>query len=252
MKKIYHSLDKVKFFGLRKSYYLTKNFIRQISYRILFLKDISSPSLTSHFLSKKIIDYFNGDRGHNLDSRGEFLGFGLIHYSLIRNIKPKRVLCIGSRKGFIPAILALACKDNKMGRVDLVDPGYDRKHSRHWSGIGLWKKIDPKKHFRVLSLHRWIDLYVMTSKQFAQKFPQRRYEYVYIDGDHSYEGVKKDYNLFWPRLGKNGLMVFHDVVVKEYKELKNFGVWRFWRDLKDKNKITFPFPKESGLGILQK
>jgi len=61
-----------------------------------------------------------------------------------------------------------------------------------------------------------------------------------------------DYQLFWPKLEKNGLMVFHDVVAQGYLDKGLFGVWKFWQELKNENKIIFPFPKESGLGILQK
>lgn len=252
LKKIYIFLDKVKFFGLRKIFYLLKNFFTEVYYRELFVKDIFSPSLNNRFLSKKIIDYFKADTGHNLDPKKTFLGFGLIHYSLIRNIKPQRVLCIGSRNGFIPAILAMGCKDNKKGHVDFVDAGFDKNDRQHWSGIGFWRRVNPKKHFNYLNLNKWLSTYVMTSAEFAQKFPQKKYDYIYVDGDHSYKGVKLDYKLFWSKLRKNGLMVFHDVIVKEWGELKEFGVWKFWQELKDKNKITFPFPKESGLGILQK
>lgn len=254
--KLYQFLDKVKFFGLRKAYYVAKDFLLQFRYKLLLLQDVFFPLLASRFLSRKIIDHYNGDSGHNLDQKRTFLGFGLIHYVLIRNIKPKRVLCVGSRKGFIPAICSLACKDNKMGSVDFVDPGYGENHPKSWSGIGFWKKVSSKKHFAFLNLSSsvpsYISTYVMTSRKFAEKFPKRKYQYIYIDGDHSYEGVTTDYKLFWPRLEKNGFMVFHDVVVKEWGGLKGFGIWKFWRELKNKSKIIFPFPEESGLGILQK
>lgn len=248
----YPLLDRVKFFGLRKGYYLMRKFIVRINYRLVFFMDVIRPSLTSRFLSKTIINHFNGDKGHMVNEKDNFLGFGLLHYSLIRLIQPQRVLCIGSRKGFIPAILALACKDNRYGKVDFVDAGYGDEDNKAWSGVGFWKKNDSKKHFQFLGLNKWLKSYIMTTEEFAKKCPNRKYEYIYVDGDHSYEGVKLDYELFWPRLNKNGFMVFHDIVVKEWGRLKGFGVWRFWEELGETNKISFSFPKESGLGILQK
>lgn len=53
------------------------------------------------------------------------LGFGLIHYALVRNLKPDNALVIGSRTGYIPVIIALALLDNGRGRLDFVDANYD-------------------------------------------------------------------------------------------------------------------------------
>ncbi|MDV7398787.1 class I SAM-dependent methyltransferase, partial [Arthrospira platensis SPKY1] len=34
--------------------------------------------------------------------------------------------------------------------------------------------------------------------------------YIFVDGDHSYEGVKKDIINYYPLLASGGLMIFHD------------------------------------------
>lgn len=202
-------------------------------------------------VTRNIIEHYNGDEGHQTNGHTGNLGYGFIHYSLILNFKPKKVLCVGSRKGFIPAICALALQELGSGTLDFVDAGYDEDDPNHWSGIGWWKKIDPSIHFSFLDLSKIIKAHIMTNVEFA-RMNKHKYDYIYIDGDHSYEGVKKDYSLFWPKLNKGGLMVFHDVVVKKYNELTDFGVWKFWKKLKNKNKITLPNPYHSGLGILQK
>jgi len=202
-------------------------------------------------VTRKIITHFGADDGQNINTLTGNLGYGFIHYSFIVNTKPERVLCVGSRKGFIPSICALACQENGKGHVDFVDAGYDKDNPNHWTGIGWWKKIQPKIHFSELDVDKWLTTYVMTTKEFAKKY-KYRYQYIYIDGDHSYKGVKTDFGLFWPRLDKHSLMSFHDVVVKRDIGLPPFGVWKFWNEIKNKNKIVFPFPKNSGLGIIQK
>lgn len=209
------------------------------------------PSLFHRFLAKNIIHYYDGDYGHQTNRRTGNLGFGFIHYSLIINSKPKRILCVGSRKGFIPAICALACAENGMGHVDFVDAGYDIEDANHWSGIGWWRHVNPDTHFAFLQINKWLTTYVMTTNEFAKK-AKYKYDYIYIDGDHSYEGAKNDWNLFWPRLNRGGFMVFHDVAVHHTKALGTFGVWRLWEEKAKHHAITFPYPKDSGLGILQK
>jgi len=178
------------------------------------------------------------------------LGFGFIHHSFIRTARPKNVLCIGSKRGFIPAICAMACKENRYGTVDFVDAGYDKDHPMAWGGDGFWKNENPDIHFAKLGLCGWIHTYVMKSVDYAEKFPKKKYDYVYIDGDHSYPGVKLDYDLFWPRLRKGGIILFHDISARG-GGLFGFGVWRLWKEIKDKEKISFPL-KISGLGILRK
>jgi predicted O-methyltransferase YrrM len=36
-------------------------------------------------------------------------------------------------------------------------------------------------------------------------------DFIFIDGDHSYEGVKADVDVWLPKLNKNALIIFHDI-----------------------------------------
>jgi hypothetical protein len=210
-------------------------------------------SLLKQRLVSQLIDTFSADEGQLANTKTGELGYGLLHYALIRNSKPKRILCIGSRKGFIPAICALACKSNGFGHVDFVDAGYGEGDiGKNWSGVGFWKKINPITHFGALGISPQITTHIMTSRQFANKKNTFTYEYIYIDGDHSYKGVKTDYQLFWPRLKVGGLMVFHDVMARGMLDGGVFGVQAFWKEIQHIHTILFPFPASSGLGIIQK
>ncbi len=201
-------------------------------------------------ITRKIIDRYDGSKYHQINYATGNLGYGLIHYAFLLVIKPKRILCVGSRMGYIPAICALACQENNKGFVDFVDAGYDQDNPNHWGGNGFWKKVDPNKHFSFLDVNQYLKTYVMTSETFANKY-KHQYDYIYIDADHSYKGVKNDFRLFWSKLRKNGFMVFHDITVKKEEGVPPFGVWKFWKEIKNKNKISFNYPI-SGLGILQK
>ena len=231
---------------------LQRNFLEII----LKLKE-KRRSLISNRVVTNLIAHYGGSTGHNLDlGKKNDLGYGFLHYALITNFKPKNVLCIGSGQGFIPAICALACKNNKTGHVDFVDAGFDKDNPNSWGGTGFWKKVDPEKHFGFYDLHRWLDTYVMKSADFQKMGTRKKWQYIYLDADHSYKGIKNDFSLFWPRLEKGGLVVFHDVLLKKHPEKLKFGVWKFWKELKNKNKITIPYTipwgTPSGLGIIQK
>lgn len=52
----------------------------------------------------------------------------------------------------------------------------------------------------------------MTSEKAAPLFADGSLDFVYVDGDHSYEMVKKDLELWWPKLKQGGIMAGHDFV----------------------------------------
>ena len=84
---------------------------------------------------------------------------------------------------------------------------------------------------------------------------------LFIDGDHSYEGVRQDFLAFADLLRPDGLLVFHDIV-EDYRTRFGIatnayvgGVPRFWRELRDVLPSSFR-PRElvdsrdqDGLGI---
>jgi predicted O-methyltransferase YrrM len=58
----------------------------------------------------------------------------------------------------------------------------------------------------------------------------RPLDLLFIDGDHSYDGVKKDFEMFSPLVPPTGIIGFHDIV--DGPEIYVGGVPRFWRELK--------------------
>lgn len=56
---------------------------------------------------------------------------------------------------------------------------------------------------------------VMTSEEAAARIPGP-VELLFIDGDHSYEAVRRDAELWLPRLIDGGTVMFHDVATAAY------------------------------------
>ena len=59
------------------------------------------------------------------------------------------------------------------------------------------------------------------------------WDFVFIDGDHSYEGVKADFNNIYPHLKKGTPVAFHDIVMSKFHHTHGCYVGEFWRDLKE-------------------
>jgi len=213
----------------------------------------TTSKISNDWLISQLMLHFQADElGHQASIKNADLGYGWIHYGFIRQQKPKNLLCIGSRYGFIPAVMAQACKDNQCGRIDFVDAGYGENDANHWTGKGYWKTNDGLNCFKNFGLEKQIKVFVQTTREFKQKHQNKKYDYIYIDGDHSYQGVKLDFQSFWPSLNKKGYMLFHDVSVKGKLPEGNYGVYKLFTQLSKKYPSIKIDYQKSGLGIVQK
>ncbi len=57
----------------------------------------------------------------------------------------------------------------------------------------------------------------------------RALDYLFIDGDHRYEGVRQDFELYGPLVRKGGVIAFHDIVDGPHENVG--GVPRFWKEV---------------------
>lgn len=209
--------------------------------------------------------YAKTDNWHNINKNSANLGYGWLHYSIIRNTYPKNLLCIGSKYGYIPSIMAQACKENGVGTVDFVDAGYDQESpednhlykssklnkSRHWGGVGFWKKNNSHKHFQTLNLNKNINTHITKSNNFFKQNKKTKWQYIYLDGDHSYQGIKNDFQNSIKHLDDHGYILIHDIFTESSKDL-SYGVNKYWKEIKKKNKYNLiEIPGKCGLGVIQ-
>ena len=64
----------------------------------------------------------------------------------------------------------------------------------------------------------------------ASHFEENTIDLIHIDGLHTYEAVKHDYETWLSKLKKDGSLIFHDWNVRE----ADFGVWKLWEEIKNK------------------
>lgn len=145
------------------------------------------------------------------------MGDGIIVYSMIQHMRAKNCVCIGSGGGYIPRIITQA-------RIDLHKQGiFEGNGEYNWGDIGSTYVVDAcngvggpndleneNSFYRTHFYPRFIK---STSEEAFYDFFIRqdiKIDFLFIDGDHSYEGVKLDFDLYSTILSDKGVIMIHD------------------------------------------
>ena len=80
------------------------------------------------------------------------------------------------------------------------------------------------------------------------QFAEDSIDLLHIDGLHTYEAVSHDFNSWLPKVKQGGIILLHDICPKH----QDFGVWRFWDEIKAEFPDTFEFHHSWGLGVVGK
>ena len=149
----------------------------------------------------------------------------LLHF--LKHLKPKVILEIGTARGGTLFLWTfIASDDATIISIDL--PG-----GPFGGGYPLLRKIlykSFKRHKQRIVLIRGNSHSLRTLRRVKEVLGEKKIDFLFIDGDHSYEGVKRDFEMYSPLVRKGGVIALHDIVPGS-QELVG-GVPRFWKELK--------------------
>ncbi|SRX75619.1 class I SAM-dependent methyltransferase [Aequorivita antarctica] len=171
----------------------------------------------------------------------------------IKAAEPKVVVEIGTKKGGSFFIWARYLKPRHLISIDL--PG-----GIHGGGFPK-QKIPFMKFFVSDDKHAKVSIILGDSHQtetlekLKSVLKGEKIDFLFIDGDHRYEGVKSDFEMYKPLVKPGGLIGFHDIVDTEYHHNLNCYVDKLWNEIKgDYEYIEFiqnHTQNKYGIGVLK-
>jgi predicted O-methyltransferase YrrM len=138
---------------------------------------------------------------------------------LVSADKPLRVLEIGTGNG--GTLFALAWASAPGARILSID-------------LTIYP-TERRILYRTFAADRRVDVWAAdshleaTRDRVAAHFGQQPLDLVFIDGDHTYDSVRRDYELYAPLVREGGIIAFHDIVDGRYEAVGD--VPRFWREV---------------------
>lgn len=131
---------------------------------------------------------------------------GALLYRLAANCSCNGVIVeIGSWKGKSTIWLAHGSKAGANVSVYAVDPHTGSQEH----GPDVWTFNEFKANIAKAGVEDVVVPVLMTSEEASRDWKQK-IELLFIDGDHQYESVEKDFLLWFPHLNDGGIVAFHD------------------------------------------
>lgn len=179
----------------------------------------------------------------------EILEFSKFYYEL----KCKNVLEIGT---FFGGTFYLLCKlSDESGKKISLDypfsgtPGGESVIQNHDMIISNLKKFGRNVEVLTMDSHS-----PETLKYIENIMGDQEFDFIFIDGDHSYDGVKQDFEMYKHLLKDGGYIGFHDINIESSYLSAHCRVDLLWKELvDDPNLNTFEFSQKGpgGIGVVQ-
>jgi len=166
---------------------------------------------------------------------------------IFQELNPKYIMEIGTANG---GTLFCFCK---LAREDATIISVDLPEGPFGGGYPEWKipiyQAFTKGNQKLFLLRK--DSHAQETLEEVKKIlDNNQLDFLFIDGDHTYEGVKKDFEMYSPLVRKGGIIAFHDIVY-HFEASYEVQVDKLWENIKSlfKTKELVFNPKQGWAGI---
>ena len=163
---------------------------------------------------------------------------------LIRNFEPKIFIELGTHTGNSYFSFCQSVSEAGLAtKCYAVDTWQGDEHAGNY-GNEVFNQVNTHNQAHYATFSR---LLRMTFDDARNYFADGSIELLHIDGLHTYEAVKHDFETWLPKLAPSAVILFHDTNVRE----RSFGVWKLWEELQNRYSNNLEFLHSHGLGVLQ-
>ena len=209
--------------------------------------------MNNQWLEKLLSDPDMLEMGHGQTAEDLNLGLGWIYYSLARVYRPRRVVCIGSWRGFVPMLIARGMQDNLTpGSVTFIDPGLVDDHWQDADQVRVWfadHAVPNIQHYR------------MTTQQFVTTAVYQdldNIDMLFVDGLHIQQQARFDHASFEHKMSPRSIALFHDSMTRFHSPIYGadrkyeFSVCDYITELKQRPDLqVMDLPFENGLTLVR-
>ncbi|MCR5944029.1 glycosyltransferase [Ochrobactrum sp. XJ1] len=160
---------------------------------------------------------------------------------LMKVSKPARSVELGTHSGNSYCAMCQAVSTLQIGSVGTaVDTWLGDIHMEREDGL-----FEDIRDYHDPRYSTFSTLLRATFDQARPYFGEASIDLLHIDGTHTYEAVKNDFETWKSAMSDRGIVLFHDTEVRR----DDFGVWKLWDELSGQYP-SFGFQHSNGLGVI--
>lgn len=161
---------------------------------------------------------------------------------LVEAIEPRVLVELGTHTG---ASFSAFCQTVQMGNGDCYCHAVDTWQGDKHAGAYAETVFEEVRDYLLPRYGDFATLHRATFDEALSHFADGSVDLLHIDGLHTYEAVRHDFESWRPKLSDRAVVLFHDTVVRR----DDFGVYRLWEELEGAFP-SFEFQHGNGLGVI--
>ncbi|MEM5422981.1 class I SAM-dependent methyltransferase [Paraburkholderia ferrariae] len=180
-----------------------------------------------------------------LVSPGAWTGHIATAFWLVKAIRPRVVVELGTHSGNSYSALCQAVAQLGLStRCFAIDTWQGDEHAGAY-GDDVFHDLSKFNELHYAEFSRLLRMTFDEAREHFPSQPQGEIDLLHIDGLHTYEAAKHDFETWIGALSERAVVLFHDINVRE----RGFGVWKLWQELSAQYP-SFEFDNSYGLGVL--